>query len=293
MSNTRWSAIASAAVCSAVIAGGGVYFLAERDPVAELGRVTQLGQRNEIVTVGNGVQIIRQDAAQRGTLVISRDASGKPISAACAEPPPDVSSNVVASLTSSLSVLARGAAQQEASAARAIAADVRTATETIFQRSQGIQLLRDTMFRLCEAYLNGIIDVTAFSQTLTRLIATANFIIPFEQCVSIGRALAQLLNTPAVDRPTYLSDCFNRATTLVEAEVASNSRRLIELEEQIQNRIRETATVMERIQQLRRDDSITVEILDRISSRGQDPESAADIGIIRDHMVRRHRDLPN
>src|SRR5262249_1819361 len=79
-------------------------------------------------------------------------------------------------------------AELEANLAAKITSDLKSTAETIFQRSQGIQLLRDTMFSLCEALQNGVIEKEEYRQLIQSLIATANFIIPFEQCTGMARA---------------------------------------------------------------------------------------------------------
>ena len=112
-------------------------------------------------------------------------ASGPTVSA-CAEPPPDAAQNIAQTLNAQLSALGRRA-EGEGSASAQIAQELRGATENLFQRSQGIQLLRDTMFRLCEAFQNGVLPPEQYVSAMTRLIDTANFIIPFEQCVGLGR----------------------------------------------------------------------------------------------------------
>lgn len=232
LSNIKWAV--TGGIAALLIVSGIFYFMGFKPEDVRAVVSATTGTR-DVIVAGSGAKMIRQDASQRGTLVISRGPEGQSVSVACSEPPPDVSATVVASLTSSLSALARGA-ERDASVAQSVAADVRTATETIFQRSQGIQLLRDTMFRLCEAYLNGTMEPASFNTVLLRLIATANFIIPFEQCVSIARTVA---NIPGgLGGGDLLSQCFARATTLVETELMSEDlvRKNRELEETVRLR---------------------------------------------------------
>ena len=58
-------------------------------------------------------------------------------------------------------------------ASRAIA----TSVQTLFQRTQGLQLYRDGMYNLCQGYLNGIFDKTDFAKKYdTLLIETVKLI---------------------------------------------------------------------------------------------------------------------
>lgn len=75
----------------------------------------------------------------------------------CAEPPPDVAE----SLASSLTLLAQGSVKDttagEASARLEATRTLATSIRSLFTRSQGAQFLRDGLFNLCQAYLNGAI----------------------------------------------------------------------------------------------------------------------------------------
>jgi hypothetical protein len=56
----------------------------------------------------------------------------------------------------------------------------------LFQRSQGVQVLRDGMYRLCEAFVNGAIDQQVYSQQMIDLISTLDFVVPMELCVKLS-----------------------------------------------------------------------------------------------------------
>jgi hypothetical protein len=73
----------------------------------------------------------------------------------CAEPPPDVAE----SLTSSIAVAAQGSAKAQPGSPEFTASieavkTLATSIRTLFTRSQGVQLFRDGLFHLCQAYLN-------------------------------------------------------------------------------------------------------------------------------------------
>jgi hypothetical protein len=64
--------------------------------------------------------------------------------------------------------------------------------EQIFQRSQGIQALRDGMYRLCEAHLNNAIPQETYVEQMTDLVATLNFIVPIELCSKLNADIFRL-----------------------------------------------------------------------------------------------------
>lgn len=147
-----------------------------------------INPRTDIVEVNNLAQLIKQDASERAIILIGRrDGQRLPSYSSCAEPPPDALQDVARSISASFDALAKLNEGQQAGAALQAADDLKTASKALFERSQGIQLLRDTMFRLCEAFQNGVIDPESYSRLIESLILNANFIIPFEQCMSITR----------------------------------------------------------------------------------------------------------
>lgn len=86
-----------------------------------------------------------------------------PDSKFCAEPPPDVAE----SLTSSIAVAAQGSAKAqpgtpEFTASIEAVKTLATSIRTLFTRSQGVQLFRDGLFHLCQAYLNNGIKDTEY-----------------------------------------------------------------------------------------------------------------------------------
>ena len=155
--------------------------------------------RSDVVTIKDAAQLISQDASRRAILLVPRSDSGRSLFNACSEPPPDVAQSLVQGLSSSLDAIAKKGAELEASLAAKMTSELKTAAELIFQRSQGIQLLRDTMFRLCEALQNGVIEKDDYRTLIQSLITTANFIIPFEQCTGMARASQAQLATDTLE----------------------------------------------------------------------------------------------
>src|SRR5262249_2939364 len=118
-------------------------------------------------------------------------------------------------------------AELEANLAAKITSDLKSTAETIFQRSQGIQLLRDTMFRLCEGLQNGVLEKDEYRQLIQSLITTANFIIPFEQCTGMARSNQQFEGMLPIMVRICLESAMNfsrpatAAPTLLSPQIAS------------------------------------------------------------------------
>jgi hypothetical protein len=62
------------------------------------------------------------------------------------------------------------------------ARELKTAIEKLYQRSQGIQAMRDVLFRLCEATQNGTVSVKEYAVLMKSILASLNFVVPFEYC---------------------------------------------------------------------------------------------------------------
>jgi hypothetical protein len=63
------------------------------------------------------------------------------------------------------------------------------------ERSQGIQALRDGMYRLCEAFLNEAITSATYEDHIGHLTATLNFIVPIELCAKLNREIVVALSS--------------------------------------------------------------------------------------------------
>jgi hypothetical protein len=62
----------------------------------------------------------------------------------------------------------------------------------LFQRSQGIQGLRDGMYRVCEGWLNGAIDTLAYQKQLTNLVLTMNYLVSMEVCANLASTVKSI-----------------------------------------------------------------------------------------------------
>lgn len=174
--------------------------------------------RSDVVTVSakESAQLIKENASERTILLVPRDEEGRARFSACSEPPPDVAQNLVQSVNASLDAIAKRGSELEANVAAKMTSDLKSAAEQIFQRSQGIQLLRDTMFRLCEGLQNGVLGRDEYRTLIQSLITTANFIIPFEQCTGMVRSNQTLLNTDTIQ--VLMKLCFTAAVSFSEMQ---------------------------------------------------------------------------
>lgn len=112
----------------------------------------------DTVAPGNGVTALSVDAKQR-VIVFSKPATADGYAITCAEPSPDA-----------LSALSSGAGfgAQYAKVLANIAVSQAESAASIGLRTQSIQLLRDGMYRLCEAYAARAIDATEFNRQQRR-----------------------------------------------------------------------------------------------------------------------------
>lgn len=149
--------------------------------------------RTDVVQIDKPAHIVKQDVSERGIILIARPAGDfLPAYSSCAEPPPDASQDLARSISASIDGLAKVPNAGEGSIAVGAVNDLKSVSEALFQRSQGIQLLRDSMFRLCESFQNGVIESNDYSRLIESLIMTANFIIPFEQCIALGKSDSEI-----------------------------------------------------------------------------------------------------
>jgi len=126
----------------------------------------------EKVTVGK-VNSLTQDAAKRSILVYENGIL-------CAEPPPDVIGTVAGQVSAQLA-----AKRNDQNFNASTLQEVSTAIEALYNRSQGIQAMRDAMYRLCEALGNQAIDRDFYQRHIIYLLGTLNFVVPTELCTSL------------------------------------------------------------------------------------------------------------
>ena len=104
---------------------------------------------------------ISLDGKQRMVIVTDRGGSKNNARVVCAEPSPDALVGIAASASAGLSVSGKASAELATSLAEAV--------QTVGRRTQTIQLLRDGLYRACEAYLNGAITAQEYKLIISRV----------------------------------------------------------------------------------------------------------------------------
>ena len=106
----------------------------------------------------------------------------------CAEPAPDAMGTLATQYAANLAVQAgaiTGSPIGSASLTGGTNGSTTTGVFELFQRSQGVQVLRDGLYRLCEAYLNGALEKEQYKEHLINLVTTLNYVVPIEICSKI------------------------------------------------------------------------------------------------------------
>lgn len=102
----------------------------------------------------------------------------------CAEPPPDVAQNISSALSFGVKATAgKLPADVEAEYTKALA----VAAQRLMNRSQGLQLYRDGMYYLCQAFINEGVSVDGFVKQSDSLLKTSEDLIRHEITISNGR----------------------------------------------------------------------------------------------------------
>ena len=104
--------------------------------------------------------------SRRMVIMSARDNTNDSMLSICAEPPTEVSDNIVNSLATGLQAQA-SAAGTSGSAAFSMAQSLSPAAQSLLK---GVQLYRDGMYSLCQAKMNGAISDTDFSEKMDNLL---------------------------------------------------------------------------------------------------------------------------
>jgi hypothetical protein len=136
--------------------------------------------------IGSKTLLISQDAKQRTVLRVQRPVSryGQTQWVTCVEPPPDFASVLAAAASGTFSSPSGVAAGLTGSSAES--------GGTIGLRTQSIQLLRDSAYRICEGFANGAVSDLDYAQLLRRNQVMLTAVLAIEQLTGAvtGPALA-------------------------------------------------------------------------------------------------------
>jgi hypothetical protein len=160
---------------------------------------------------------ISVDAKQR--MVLSQPApNGRPALRFCTEPPPDVFSALAASLGVDASVSGQGARDATARLASTLSENAST-----IERTQTINVLRESMYRNCERYLSGAINDDEFIVQAARDQQLIVQVLAIEQITGAARAQASALTTVAKAAASGVTD--TGLQTLAAAKKDVDARR--------------------------------------------------------------------
>lgn len=108
----------------------------------------------------------------------------------CAEPPADVAENVASSLRGLAEAQIKAPAEKGSlNAAAELSRTLSSSIVSLFYRSQGIQMLRDGLFSLCQAYINDAITKEQFNAKYDELVSKA-FVLVSQEIPSAQAARA-------------------------------------------------------------------------------------------------------
>ena len=161
------------------------------------------------------------------TKIKKRNDFGEKIELICSEPPPDVANSIFSALAASASGEVNDKGAVQANVASVFDSDF----IKLFERSQGIQGLRDGMYRSCEAFLNGGITQDTYGQQMTYMTSTLNFLVTVELCGKILEAKDLTLEEATVDvkvakdlRPDLYRECIATAKVFALGILESHTK---------------------------------------------------------------------
>ena len=159
-----------------------------------LGGCESAALRNSIfrtTSFDSGISVLT-DAKQRVVINLPadvEDGQNKPTRIVCAEPSPDVAQALSEALTVAASVEVKGQGGGSVSFGKSVAESV----AQLGERLGTIQLLRDGLYRACEAYANGAISDITYAVLLSRFDDTMVSMLTAELAAgAFGRSLAAL-----------------------------------------------------------------------------------------------------
>lgn len=164
------------------------------------------------VSEGTGALI---DIKQRAIVVSKRTTPSGEVVVVCAEPSPDSLSAYAAELAAKAELPSGVAAQ--------LSGAFQEGASFTGLRTQSIQLLRDSQFRICEAYMNGAISQSLYELLARRYQKHTVALLAIEQLTGTVRAPSVTINTSGSAEAA-------RSVSEMRKEIASIDRSIAELE---------------------------------------------------------------
>jgi hypothetical protein len=94
----------------------------------------------------------------------------------CSEPPPDAAENIANNLALAVQAAVK-TPETEGSGRLELAKQLATTVQSLFHRSQGLQLYRDGLYNLCIAWMNGVVTAEDFKAKADTLLTSAQALI--------------------------------------------------------------------------------------------------------------------
>ena len=133
----------------------------------------------------------------------------------CAEPSPDVALAIAQSFGFGISIFAGGSGQGAGSGSGATAEGI----AQLGERTQSIQLLRDQMYRACEAYANGAITGTTYNLIMSKNNdAMVTLMLGEVAGGAFGRAGAAIGGSASAEGEASVTSLFEALTAVDQAE---------------------------------------------------------------------------
>jgi hypothetical protein len=168
--------------------------------------------------LGDSPMVITTDGYQRHTLMFPGEHANQ--WRTCSEAAPDAFSAMSASGAADLGLNTRGAGTE----ARAKAAMAIAQTAATIERTQTINLLRESMFRTCERYLSGAISSASFVVQAGRDWRAMIAILAIEQLTQSGRPASTVISAGATS--TGLENSEDATSGLLAAQERLEAARL-------------------------------------------------------------------
>jgi hypothetical protein len=136
------------------------------------------------------VSVFSMTPERRTVLVMFDRRSGQHPVKFCAEPPADVAENIASSMRGLVEAQIKAPAEKgSGSAAAELSRTFSSSIVSLFYRSQGIQMLRDGLFNLCQAYINKAINDKEYISKYDDLVSKA-FVLVSQEIPSAQTAKA-------------------------------------------------------------------------------------------------------
>lgn len=141
----------------------------------------------------------------------------------CAESSPDVAEAINSSIRAAAEASVKSTGADEAKVSGEIAKQLATSINTLFVRTQGLQLFRDGSFTLCQARMNGDIEKATFASKFDALLDRAVDLIKLEIPEISKRITQQMTNESRAAAGEAKASAAAAARSAEEAKVSAGT----------------------------------------------------------------------